>query len=105
MFMDKVITMDITKVCDDHIRPFSYFPSIYSNEWDIESVEKCENGIIYHNKVYRRIKVGYIGGKPIHVKASTYKVETFLGQTIDAPIVYYEKKKDGLVIEYDPLMF
>lgn len=57
MFMDKVITMDITKVCDDHIRPFSYFPSIYSNEWDIESVEKCENGIIYHNKVYRRIKV------------------------------------------------
>jgi len=57
MFLDKVVTMDITKVEGEHIRPFSYFPSIYENQWDIESVEKCENDIIYHNKVYRRIKV------------------------------------------------
>jgi len=53
-FMDKAVTMDITEVCEFRSRPFSYFPMIYEDEWDIESNEKCENGIIYHNKVYKR---------------------------------------------------
>lgn len=53
-FMDKIVLMDITEVCEYKPRPFSYFPMINENEWDIESNEKCENGIIYHNKVYKR---------------------------------------------------
>lgn len=45
---------------------------------------------------------GYIGDKPIQVKSNTYKLENVLGQSIDIPIVYYEKKKDGLKIDFEP---
>lgn len=72
----------------------SHIAGLLDKDWRLATKEEESKGID-----------GYIGDKPIQVKASTYKVETFLGQTIDAPIVYYEKKKDGLVIEYDPLMF
>lgn len=44
---------------------------------------------------------GYIGKKPIQIKSITYKLEKHLSETIDVPIVYYNKKKDGLVIEYN----
>lgn len=45
---------------------------------------------------------GYIGDKPVQVKASTYKSERQLKEVIDAPIVYYEKKENGFTIEYSP---
>ena len=72
----------------------SHIASLLEKDWRLATKEEESKGID-----------GYIGDKPIQVKASTYKIETFLGQTIDTPIVYYEKKKDGLVIEYDPSMF
>lgn len=45
---------------------------------------------------------GYIDGKPVQVKSSTYKTEAQLKEIIKAPIVYYEKKKTGLEIEFTP---
>lgn len=48
---------------------------------------------------------GYIGGKPLQIKSATYKLEARLSETIDVPIVYYEKKKDGINIEYNPTDF
>ena len=72
----------------------SHIASLLEKDWRLATKEEESKGID-----------GYIGNKPIQVKASTYKIETFLGQTIDTPIVYYEKKKDGLVIEYDPSQF
>lgn len=45
---------------------------------------------------------GYIDGKPVQVKSSTYKTEHQLKEIIKAPIVYYEKKKTGLEIEFNP---
>jgi hypothetical protein len=48
---------------------------------------------------------GYIGDKPLQVKPKSYKVETRLSETINVPIVYYEKKKDGITIEYSPQDF
>jgi hypothetical protein len=48
---------------------------------------------------------GFIAGKPLQIKPSTYKIEARLSETIDVPIVYYEKKKDGISIEYDPTYF
>lgn len=45
---------------------------------------------------------GYIDGKPVQVKSSTYKTEAQLKEIIKAPIVYYEKKKSGLEIEFNP---
>lgn len=48
---------------------------------------------------------GFIGGKPLQIKSATYKLEARLSETIDVPIVYYDKKKDGISIEYNPTDF
>lgn len=49
---------------------------------------------------------GFIGGKPISIKPVTYKIEgSRLMEEIDAPIVYYEKKSDGIVVEFNPADF
>lgn len=48
---------------------------------------------------------GFIGETPIQIKSSTYKIEGRLSETIELPIVYYDKKKDGINIEYDPEIF
>ena len=48
---------------------------------------------------------GFIGRKPLQIKASTYKLEAHLSEVIDVPIVYYDKKKDGISIEYNPIDF
>ena len=44
---------------------------------------------------------GYIGDKAVSIKPITYKVETRLSEQIDIPIIFYEKKKDGIIIEYN----
>ncbi|MGL5919623.1 MAG: MjaI family restriction endonuclease [Bacteroidales bacterium] len=43
---------------------------------------------------------GFINQRPISIKPVTYKMESRLPEHIDVPIVYYEKKTDGIVIEY-----
>ena len=48
---------------------------------------------------------GFIGGKPLQIKASTSKLEAHLSEVIDVAIVYYDKKKDGISIEYNPIDF
>ena len=45
---------------------------------------------------------GYIGSTPVQIKSYTYKNEGRLSEIIEVPIIYYEKKKDGLSVEYDP---
>ena len=49
---------------------------------------------------------GIIGNKPVSIKPMTYKVQApRLMEKIAAPIVYYDKKMDGIVIEYEPSDF
>ena len=48
---------------------------------------------------------GFIGDEPLQIKSSTYKLEALLSESIDVPIVYYDKKKDGISIEYNPTDF
>lgn len=48
---------------------------------------------------------GFIGNHAIQIKSVTYKMEARLGETIDVPIIYYEKKKDGITIEFSPSDF
>lgn len=43
---------------------------------------------------------GFINQRPISIKPVTYKMESRLPEHIDVPIVYYEKKSNGIVIEY-----
>ncbi len=48
---------------------------------------------------------GFIGEKPVQIKPITYKMEDRLPEAIDVSIVYYDKKKDGISIEYDSSLF
>lgn len=43
---------------------------------------------------------GFIGSNPVSIKASTYKTKKMLNEKIEVEIIYYDKKKDGINIEY-----
>ncbi|NIA28392.1 MAG: MjaI family restriction endonuclease [Actinobacteria bacterium] len=44
---------------------------------------------------------GYIGDKEVSIKPITYKTKNMLNEQIDIDIIYYDKKKDGINIEFD----
>lgn len=59
-------------------------------EYKVATVEEESQGID-----------GWIKGRPIQVKAITYRTSMARSsEAIKVPIVYYEKKKEGLFIEY-----
>lgn len=62
--------------------------------WRLANVEEEAQGID-----------GFIGDQPLQIKSITYKLEARLSENIDVPIVYYDKKKDGINIEYDTNIF
>ncbi len=72
----------------------SYIANIYSKEWRLADNEEEAKGID-----------GFIGETPIQIKANTYKQKGQLNEIINVPIVYYEKKKDGLKIEFNQTDF
>ncbi len=44
---------------------------------------------------------GFIGGKAISIKPGTYKSKTQLSENIEDEIIFYDKKKGGIMIEFD----
>jgi len=44
---------------------------------------------------------GFIGKKPISIKPISFKIKSMYGQQIEVDIIYYDKKKDGVSIEFD----
>lgn len=44
---------------------------------------------------------GFIGDMPISIKPITYKTKMSLSEIINCPIVFYDKKKSEIVIEFD----
>lgn len=66
----------------------------FNKTWRLANVEEEAKGID-----------GFVGETPIQIKSITYKMENRLSESIDVPIVYYDKKKDGINIEYDPSIF
>ncbi len=44
---------------------------------------------------------GYINGEPVSIKPTTYKSKGSLSESINADIIYYEKKKGGITIQFD----
>lgn len=62
--------------------------------WRLANIEEEAQGID-----------GFIGDQPLQIKSITYKLEARLSENIDVPIVYYDKKKDGINIEYDTNIF
>ncbi len=43
---------------------------------------------------------GLIGNKPVSIKSITYKTKNSLNEKINVPIIFYDKKKDGILIEF-----
>lgn len=66
----------------------------YNKTWRLAKVEEEAQGID-----------GVIGETPVQIKSSTYKLEARLGEIIEIPIIYYEKKKDGINITFDTDIF
>ena len=44
---------------------------------------------------------GYIGEIPVSIKPITYKTKNMLHENINVRLIYYEKLKDGIKVEYD----
>ena len=44
---------------------------------------------------------GYIGEVPVSIKPITYKTKSMLQERIEAKMIFYDKKKDGIVVEYN----
>jgi hypothetical protein len=68
---------------------------------------------LHFNTTYRLAKPkeeslgidGFIGTKAISIKPLTYQTKQGLNETIDIPIIYYDKKKSQIVIEFDEELF
>jgi len=48
---------------------------------------------------------GYIGGVAVSIKPITYKSKMGLSEKIEVPIIFYDKQKSDLVIEFDETNF
>ncbi len=72
----------------------SYIANLYGKEWRLADKSEEAKGID-----------GFVGSTPIQIKAETYKQKDLLNESIDVPIVYYEKNKDGLNVEFNPSDF
>jgi MjaI restriction endonuclease len=48
---------------------------------------------------------GYIGTNPVSIKPQSYKSKDALSEQILVPIIFYEKKKDGILIEFDDTIY
>lgn len=44
---------------------------------------------------------GYIGDKPVSIKPITYQTKLGLNESIEVPIIFYDKKKNQIVIEFN----
>jgi len=44
---------------------------------------------------------GFIGETPVSIKPITYKTKSMLSEQIDAEIIYYDKVKDGIKVDYE----
>jgi hypothetical protein len=47
---------------------------------------------------------GYIGGIPVSIKPITYKTKSYLPENIQVKIIYYQKLKDGIEVEYKEII-
>jgi hypothetical protein len=72
----------------------AYLANQFNKSWKLAEPNEESKGID-----------GYIGEIPVQIKSSTYQIEASLPENIDVAIIYYEKKKDGIVISYDPEIF
>lgn len=68
----------------------AYIAREYNTTYRLANIEEEAQGID-----------GYVNNKPVQIKSITYKQEALLAEEINVPIIYYEKKKDGINIEFE----
>jgi hypothetical protein len=68
----------------------SYIADQLKKDWRLANIEEESKGID-----------GFIGNIPVQIKSITYKQKMGLNEIIDVPIIYYDKKKDGITVEYN----
>ena len=67
----------------------------------------------HYNKTYRLAKPieeskgidGFIGNEAVSIKPLTYKTKLGLNESIEIPIIFYDKKKSQIVVEFDDSKF
>lgn len=69
----------------------AYLAREYNTTYRLATIEEEAQGID-----------GYVNNKPAQIKSITYKQEALLAEVINVPIIYYDKKKDGISIEFEP---
>jgi hypothetical protein len=47
---------------------------------------------------------GYIGDIPVSIKPDTYKMKAELPENIGIEIIYYQKTKEGIEIDYGEIL-
>ena len=69
----------------------AYLAREYNTTYRLASIEEESQGID-----------GYLNNNPVQIKSITYKQEALMSEVINVPIIYYDKKKDGINIEFEP---
>ena len=68
----------------------AYLAREYNTTYRLATIEEEAQGID-----------GYVNNRPAQIKSITYKQEALLSEVTNVPIIYYEKKKDGINIEFE----
>lgn len=68
----------------------AYLAREYNTTYRLATIEEEAKGID-----------GYLNNKPAQIKSITYKQEALLAEVINVPIIYYDKKKDSINIEFE----
>ncbi|MCK5029327.1 MAG: MjaI family restriction endonuclease [Bacteroidales bacterium] len=68
--------------------------SYYKETWRLASPDEESRGID-----------GFIGDAAVSIKPITYKTKMGLNENINVPLVFYEKKKSEIVVEFDEIKF
>lgn len=69
----------------------AYLAREYNTTYRLANIEEEAQGID-----------GYLNDKPTQIKSIIYKQESLLAEVINVPIIFYDKKKDGINIEFEP---
>jgi len=68
----------------------------------VAEIQKCNYRLASPEEESQGID-GFIGIKPVSIKPATYKSKRGLSEAIEASIIYYAKRKDGIMIEYEEI--
>ncbi len=105
LFKDSIVKIDKKNVRDwvEELVVIKTFSGLKFQEAILKKLS------IYFNKPYRLANPdeeskgidGLIGDKPISIKPMTYKTKMGLNEVIEVPIVFYDKKKNEIIIEFN----